>query len=81
MCLSLTINSHVLIFLTLNSGLTLNQQVGRVYRMCPVTLESALYFLDSYLVETMDHERKLAAADFQVGSYRMNEILVNTDHI
>lgn len=37
-----------------------------MYRMCPVTLESALYFLDSYLVETMDHERTLAAADFQV---------------
>ena len=68
----LTAYSRVLISLTLNSKLTLNQQVGRVYRMCPVTLESALYFLDSYLVETMDHERKLAAADFQVGSYWMD---------
>jgi hypothetical protein len=41
------------------------EQVSKVYRMCPVTLENTIFFLDSYVASTLDDEDH-TLSDFQV---------------
>ena len=42
-------------------------QIGRVYRMCPVTLETALFFFDAYLASCLEANIKLDEREIQVG--------------
>ena len=41
-------------------------QVGRVYQMCPATMENSLFFFDSFLACYMGDDKELGTVDFQV---------------
>lgn len=47
-----------------NAMLEWYSEVAKVYGLCPITLENAVYFFDCFLASNMEQGRRLTAVDF-----------------